>query len=115
MARDFAKSFYESKAWKQCRHDYLELRHGLCERCGEPGNIVHHKIHITPGNISNPDITLNFDNLKCVCQDCHAAEHAKDSSTAIKKELTFTADGDIVKAPLFERPSPKKQKTERSH
>ena len=39
------------------------------------GEIVHHKIELTPENIHNPDITLNFDNLQLLCRDCHAAVH----------------------------------------
>ena len=39
------------------------------------GEIVHHKIELTPDNIHNPDITLNFDNLQLLCRDCHAAVH----------------------------------------
>ena len=27
---------------------------GLCVRCGAPGAIVHHKRHLTPGNIDDP-------------------------------------------------------------
>jgi len=100
MAREFAKAFYESDTWRKCRSAYIESVQGLCERCGKPGNIVHHKKHITPANINDPDITLNFDNLKCVCQDCHAIEHSKDTEPAIKSGLIFTANGDIVKAPL---------------
>jgi len=100
MARDFAKSFYESKEWRKCRAAYIKYANGLCERCGEAGNVVHHKIHLTPQNINDPNITLNFDNLKLVCQDCHAIEHSKDCEPAIKSGLRFTANGDIIKAPL---------------
>lgn len=39
------------------------------------GEIVHHKIELTPENIHDPDITLNFDNLQLLCRDCHAAVH----------------------------------------
>lgn len=54
---------------------------GLCERCLKrglivPGEIVHHKIYITPANVDNPSITLNPENLELVCRDCHAEEHA---------------------------------------
>lgn len=40
-----------------------------------PGEIVHHKIHLTPSNITNPEIALSFDNLILVCRECHAIEH----------------------------------------
>ena len=85
MSEEFARPFYGSKAWKKCRSSYKHYRMGLCERClarGEinPGVIVHHKIHLTPENIYNRDITLSWDNLELLCRDCHDLEHeVKDS------------------------------------
>lgn len=80
MAKEFAKSFYNSKAWQRTRDAYKKYRGGLCERCLKeglyvPGVIVHHKIHLTPGMMNNPDFTLNWDNLELLCKDCHALEH----------------------------------------
>lgn len=80
MARDFAKDFYNSPAWKKCRVAYAKSVRNLCERClakgiYRPGVIVHHKKHLTPENIYNPAVCLNFDNLELLCRDCHAAEH----------------------------------------
>lgn len=54
---------------------------GLCERCMKqglivPGEIVHHKIRITPDNVDDPAITLNAANLELLCRDCHAEEHS---------------------------------------
>lgn len=40
-----------------------------------PGKIVHHKIWLTPDNIHDTSITLNWDNLMLVCQDCHNKIH----------------------------------------
>lgn len=80
MAQEFAREFYSSEAWNKCRTAYKKMRGGLCERCLakgliEPGEIVHHKVHITPDNIDDPRITLSFDNLELVCRTCHAEEH----------------------------------------
>lgn len=55
---------------------------------------MHHKIHITPLNINNPMITLNFKNLEYVCQDCHNKEHMQRG--AIKEGLKFDEDGNII-------------------
>lgn len=41
------------------------------------GVIVHHKIHITPENINDPSVVLNWDNLQLVCRDCHAEIHGR--------------------------------------
>lgn len=78
--REFAESFYKSKAWQDCRAAYVKRVGGLCERCLArgmyvPGVIVHHKTHITPNNINDPSVTLNPDNLELLCRDCHGIEH----------------------------------------
>jgi len=78
--KDYAKSFYKSKAWQRCRDAYAKSQAGLCERCLKegkivPGEIVHHKVYISPENINNPEITLNWDNLELVCRECHEREH----------------------------------------
>lgn len=80
MARDFSRAFYKSKQWEDARAAYIRSVHGLCERCfahGKlvPGEIVHHKVHLSPENINDPAITLGFDNLEYVCRQCHADEH----------------------------------------
>lgn len=77
MAKEFAKKFYRSKAWKQCREAYVKSVYGLCERCGKPGQELHHKIFLNPLNINDSNITLNWDNLIFLCKDCHFAEHRK--------------------------------------
>ena len=78
--REFAKAFYKSAAWKQCRTAYAKAAGGLCERCLSkglyaPGEIVHHKTALTPDNIGNPAIALSWDNLELVCRNCHAELH----------------------------------------
>ena len=80
MAREFARKFYSSKAWQDCRNEYAKRAHYLCENClrngiYKPGEIVHHKIELDPVNINKPEITLNFDNLELLCRDCHAEVH----------------------------------------
>lgn len=101
MARDFAKVFYNSKAWKQCKAGYIKSVYGLCERCLKqgkyvPGWIVHHKVWLTPENINNLNVSLNWDNLEYVCQDCHNNEHhAKYSGVAVG--LIFDDDGNLIK------------------
>ena len=69
--------FYNSSQWDKVRRAYKLYRYGLCERCGRPGEIVHHKCYISMENIFNPDVTLNFDNLELLCLDCHNKEHSK--------------------------------------
>ncbi|MEG1874706.1 MAG: hypothetical protein RR185_03980 [Angelakisella sp.] len=83
MARDFAKPFYNSRLWRRCRAAYKAYRvsvdGGLCETCHDAlGSIVHHKDWLTPNNVSDPDITLNFSNLKLDCVACHNKEDADE-------------------------------------
>ena len=78
--QEYAENFYKSKAWQKCRKAYAKSKGGLCERClnkgiYKAGEIVHHKQHITPGNITDPNIILAWDNLELLCRDCHAQEH----------------------------------------
>lgn len=75
--------FYKKQAWRDCQAAYIKAAGGLCERCyamGKvvPGEIVHHKIHLTPQNINDPSITLSFDNLELLCRECHGIEHSKN-------------------------------------
>ena len=95
--KPFAKKFYKSKVWRQCRDAYFIFRHGICERCGGAGKIVHHKVTLTPENINDPGVTLNWDLLELVCQDCHNKEHGELSITA--EGLTFDMDGALVAYP----------------
>lgn len=80
MAKAFAKKFYSSQAWQDCRNRYAARRGYLCENClrkgiYRPGEIVHHKIEIDPVTIYNPEVSLNPDNLELLCRDCHAEMH----------------------------------------
>lgn len=103
MARDFSRAFYKSKEWLRTRDAYIRSVDGLCERCLragrlKPGEIVHHKVHLTPENVHDPAVTLDFGNLEYVCRDCHAAEHPEiygaDERPACR--VGFDENGDLV-------------------
>ena len=84
MSKPQAMAFYSSKEWRRCREAYRKSVGGLCERClahgmYSPGEIVHHKIHIDPDNMTDPDILLCFDNLELLCRNCHAEAHAANA------------------------------------
>src|SRR5690606_217889 len=95
--KPWSRKFYLSRERKKTREAYTRLRHGLCERCGAGGKIVHHKIYLTPENIWDPAVTLNFENLELLCQECHNREHHETVPAA--DGLRFTADGDLVESP----------------
>ena len=80
------KQFYSSKAWQDCRNEYARSKHYLCELClakgiYKQGEIVHHKIHLTPDNYSDPSVSLNWDNLQLLCRDCHGKQHSNKRYT----------------------------------
>lgn len=98
--KEFAKHFYKSKTWQRCRQAFIAERiiidGGLCQRCyTAPGYIVHHKVHLTPKNINNPNITLNHSNLEYVCHDCHNDEHFGS-----RMKTQIGADGRVIPPPL---------------
>ncbi|SKA89644.1 HNH endonuclease [Clostridium sp. USBA 49] len=99
MAKEFAKKFYKSKEWEACRQSYIKFVFGLCERCGKPGYIVHHKIELNSSNINNPNITLNWDNLEYLCRDCHNKEHnfGRHKVSYTREGLMFNANGELVR------------------
>jgi predicted kinase len=105
MAQDYAKPFYRSKRWRKCRDGYFAKAGGICELCGKPGEEVHHKTFLTPTNINDPNITLNWDNLQLLCKSCHFAIHdmayvlyrAKHKrNRGIRNDLEFNEDGEVV-------------------
>jgi 5-methylcytosine-specific restriction enzyme A len=95
--KSWAESFYKGKAWRQCRDAYFVSQHGICERCGGLGKIVHHKKYLTPDNINDPDVSLNWENLELLCHDCHNKEHFEKYSP-IRDGLMFDESGNLVKA-----------------
>ena len=48
----WAKSFYLSAAWEKTRAAYLMSQDYICERCGQPAKIVHHKRWLNRENIN---------------------------------------------------------------
>lgn len=95
MKHRFNDAFYSSQEWIKTREAFASYKGGLCERClkkgiVQAGEIVHHKIYLTPSNINDPTITLNWDNLELLCRRCHAEEHTgrRYSIDACGKVLT---------------------------
>lgn len=77
-----ADAFYSSWAWRKCRAGYISSKRGLCECCMMRGQFVagtdvHHKIKLTPDNITDGTISLNWDNLELLCDACHDERHGK--------------------------------------
>jgi 5-methylcytosine-specific restriction endonuclease McrA len=95
MAKDYARGFYNGKAWRDTQAAYMMSQHYVCERCGGMARIVHHIQYITPQNIHDPNITLSWDNLEALCIDCHNAEHMGKGG-ACAEGLRFNEQGELV-------------------
>ena len=95
MARDFSRKFYNSKEWNRCRETFKQSKHGICERCGMPGEEVHHKIYLSPDNINDPYITLGWDNLELLCMSCHSKEHMSKYDV-VRDGVMFDEKGDLI-------------------
>ena len=100
MAREFSKSFYNSKEWENVRNAVLMRDKYLCQKCGRPAEEVHHKVHLSPQNIGDPSVTLNMDNLVSLCKDCHfeehRGEHGRGRAVQESYPYTFDANGMLV-------------------
>lgn len=104
MAKEFAKSFYKSKEWKRCRTMYAASVGGLCERCLRngivtAGEIVHHKIHVTPETINDPQVLLSWSNLELVCRECHHKLHDEQMhkpASGYGRRFSVDSDGKIT-------------------
>jgi 5-methylcytosine-specific restriction endonuclease McrA len=102
MAKDWAKQFYNSKAWKECRKIVLRRDLYTCAHCYDKASEVHHVIELTPENINDPSIALNPDNLLSLCHRCHD-KITKGYDGDIDGNYIFDDDGHVVLPPCCER------------
>ena len=101
MAQDFAKPFLHSKAWRKCREGFIAERRlidgGMCQVCRERlGYIVHHKILLTPQNIQDPEISLNWQHLSYECKPCHDQHEGHRVGARSDLVCLFDDDGNPV-------------------
>jgi 5-methylcytosine-specific restriction endonuclease McrA len=95
------ETFYTTWTWRKCRKAFAESKRNLCERCLKKGIIqpgtkdrpleVHHKIPLTVDNVTDPKVTLNWDNLELLCKTCHDEEREK-----VPKRWSVGADGRVI-------------------
>lgn len=91
MAQEWAKAFYNSKQWQQCREAVLKRDKYRCQTpgCYRPAEEVHHKTKLTKKNISDPMISLNPNNLTSLCGDCHKARHRSDKVEGLRSRAKY--------------------------
>ncbi|MCR4657316.1 MAG: HNH endonuclease [Lachnospiraceae bacterium] len=73
MAKDWAKSFYNSTEWKRMRKSILSRDKYRCQSkgCFSSAEEVHHIIELNESNIKDKNVSLNPKNLISLCSDCH--------------------------------------------
>lgn len=96
--RSIDNDFYRSTEWERCREAYLQKVNHLCERCKakgiyEPAKIVHHKIYLNKENVTDPSVSLNFDNLEALCASCHNQEHFADET---ERRYQIGKNGELI-------------------
>ena len=87
-------SFYGSKAWRKLSKAFLLSKNYICERCGNPADLAHHKVYLTPGNVWDSAVSMNVDLLESLCQNCHNTEHFGVGG-AILNGLAFDEKGEL--------------------
>lgn len=106
MAQDWAKAFYSSTAWLQCRASFISVREGIdggiCQDCQDmPGEIAHHwPAPLTAQNIGDPEVALNHANLRWVCKSCHDLYPGHGVAKALTPLVQFDDNGDVIPPPM---------------
>ena len=78
-----AHPFYSSKRWLKCRASYMASKHYICEMCGKPADVVHHKRPLRGMDYyDNPEKCFGANNLMCLCHDCHNNIHHSSQAIA---------------------------------
>lgn len=90
--RRAGQKVYDSRQWRRVRKAYLQSKHYICERCGQPASIVHHKTYLTEENAADAETAFSFENLEALCQACHNNEHGHFQELG----AVFTASGDVA-------------------
>lgn len=98
MAKEWAKAFYNSTAWRDTREIVLKRDRYMCQNlgCHNTAEEVHHIEELTPTNINDIRVTLNLNNLTSLCSDCHKkitkAMHGK-SRNSFLPDIEFDDNG----------------------
>ena len=98
--RNKLNKFYKSKPWRSVREVALKRDKYLCQDCGRPAEHVHHIEHLNEVNVNDYDVSLNLENLVCLCHRCHdkrhTGEHANGRRIREDNPYTFDENGMLV-------------------
>lgn len=98
MAKEWAKPFYNSAAWKSTRKMVLMQCGYTCEMCGNHATEVHHEVELTPDNIHDQSISLNPKLLHPLCGECHKKITLEQKGIKLldcDTDYCFDADGNL--------------------
>lgn len=100
------KSFYRSRQWDAFRSVIIAERTDKdgfihCAHCGKPilhkyDLIVHHKQELSEANVNDYSISLNPDNVECVCFRCHNRIHERFGFNTTSAPKTVTKQVYII-------------------
>jgi len=82
------KRLIQSKRWQQVRNRYLK-EHPACERCGKPGEEVHHiknLMQFREDPIKMEQMAFDDENLMTCCHECHQKLHYEMGKNRNKAE-----------------------------
>ena len=76
IAKGDTSPFYNTKEWGELRERKRKAEHNECERCRARGKhkrgvVIHHKKYLR----RYPQLALDYNNLECLCDECHYEEH----------------------------------------
>lgn len=97
MAKEWAKRFYNSSAWKHTRELALKRDRYRCQSsgCRRTASEVHHIKELNENNVNDINISLNLNNLTSLCSDCHKhiTKQMKSKDFGILEEIIFDENG----------------------
>lgn len=86
IQEDNLMKFYKGRDWMELRQTALIRDNHECQKCKERGkyrkaDCVHHIKEVK----DYPWLALILDNLMCLCNSCHNAEHGRDNIWELNK------------------------------
>lgn len=80
--------FYKSREWTNLRKQAIERDNNECQMCKEHGKVsiaqcVHHIKHLK----EHPELALDINNLKSLCNICHNIVHPEKLSNPVTKPV----------------------------
>ena len=88
--------FYHSRKWKAVRRHIRHRDQGICQKCGNVGREVHHKIPLSLRNYQT-ELAIDPENLVLLCRSCHLAERG---AGMVRDDVMFDEQGRMIQRKL---------------